>query len=105
MKAFEFVTNNSWQFQTFEETTFPLQPYTLMVYSLDEWPSEWSQMNAHEEEIVSNKNTGEDISICKRQVYHNGSLTSIEIKRGANKTMTKKKCSGFGCWGCTVHFK
>ena len=76
MNKKEFLISNSCV-QTFEEATFPLRPYTLMVYFLD------GTNGPYKEEIVSNINTGEKLSIRKEKSFRTGDYTSIEIKRGA----------------------
>ena len=69
------------KFQTFEEATFPLRPYTLMVC----FHIKQDGRSFYEKEIVSNKNTCEELTISKGIGSHSGDYTSIEIKRGAKK--------------------
>ena len=63
--------------QTFKETSFPVRPYILMADSCNE------THGSYEQEIVSNKNTGEELLI-RTKITRTESL--LEIYRGAKGT-------------------
>lgn len=54
-----------------------------MVYFLNE------QFGRHEEELVPNRNTHEELLIRKEKSWRTGDYISIEIKRGSKKTGSK----------------